>query len=216
MLSYLAHLIEQGAKAILQQVTLHTFWALFGFIGLEEAGIPLPISGDILLIFAGSLYPRHQTALWQIMPAAILGVASGSSVLYWVARLGGHTFIARLSQSRLGRLLHITPQGIARSSRWLCEHEAITILIGRQVPGLRTVTSIVAGVFEVPYPHFLLLTVLASLVWSGYLVLIGALFQWQHHRLFERVRHHPVISGLVFLCMLTLGVFAVRRLRRRS
>jgi membrane protein DedA with SNARE-associated domain len=71
---------------------LHTFLlpALFTLLVIEEAGMPIPVSGDMLILLVGT-----QASGWPIGSSlAVMGVCSlvvvvGSSLLYLVMHHGG-------------------------------------------------------------------------------------------------------------------------------
>ena len=68
--------------------------ALFILLFIEEAGVPLPLPGDILVMYMGfGFHNGDLSALWSI-PITALAVAGGSSTLYTVAlRLGNPLLI---------------------------------------------------------------------------------------------------------------------------
>src|SRR5271165_5042266 len=87
--------------------------ALFGFLFIEEAGIPLPLPGDTLLLYAGT---HHNAAIGYgliVVLIATLAVFSGSSLLYYIMRRGGRSVL-----DRYGKFLHISPQRLERIEQW--------------------------------------------------------------------------------------------------
>jgi membrane protein DedA with SNARE-associated domain len=56
---------------------------------------------------------------------------------------------------------------------WFDRHGGKAVLLGRMVPGVRSLISIPAGVARMPVTRFALLTVAGSLVWNTALISAG-------------------------------------------
>lgn len=199
------------ARAFLDFAADHLYLALFVLLCIEEAGIPLPLPGDTLILLAGSRASTGQADPWVAMALVIGATLLGSSVLYWVSRLGGMPVLRRVANwTRIGE------SRVERAARWYREWTAPAIVFGRLIPGLRTPTTAVAGTFRVPYPAFLFYTGISATLWSALYLSIGALVQDAYGALAD----HLVGPGPVALALLAFGVaavvFAVRRLRRAS
>src|SRR5215472_15486414 len=115
-------------------------------IGVEELGIPSPIPGDVLMLFAGVLVAQHRYPLWLVLAIEALATLAGASGLFFVSRRLGRPFALRY-----GRFLHLTPERLTRVEGALHRHGARAVVAGRLIPSLRTVTPIAAGVLDVPY-----------------------------------------------------------------
>ena len=89
----------------------HVLLGLFGLLTIEEAGVPLPVPGDMLVMFAG-VRQRHSLGYdLGIIFVASAAVFVGSSLLYLISRRGGQPLVARL-----GKYLHLKSQP-SRSTR---------------------------------------------------------------------------------------------------
>jgi membrane-associated protein len=127
----------------------HAEWAIFLVLLLEEAGIPLPLPGDVVVVLAGARV--RQGRLSPVLAVLLLEGATllGSSVLYWLARRGGRPLLYRY-----GEVLHLGPERLAKAEGFLQRHGWLAIVSGRLCPGLRILISLVAGAFAVPYRVF--------------------------------------------------------------
>ena len=88
----------------------------------------------------------------------------GSSILYWISRLGGMPVVLRVCQ-----VLHIKEERLDKPGDWIRRHRGVAIVFGRLTPGLRTVTTIAAGIFQVNYTAFLAYTALSATIWALHL-----------------------------------------------
>lgn len=127
---------------------------LAGWMLIEEQGL------SPSLIFIGGLY-------------AAIGSVLGSSITYWVARLGGRPLV-----DRFAHLARISPRHITKVEDQFHRWGAWLVLIGRVIPGIRTLVSIPAGLARMPYGIFLAATFFGAYVWCT--LLIGAGFLLGH------------------------------------
>src|SRR6266540_3608512 len=143
----------------------HAQLALFVWLLLEEAGLPMPLPGDLIVLAAGTRLAQGGT-FW-LVPLALVSIATmlGSTILFWLARRGGRPLLVRY-----GRYFQLDADRLARSEVFLQRRGFLAVVIGRLTPGLRVVTTVAAGAFGVPYRQFLP----ASLIGSNNLVLLIA------------------------------------------
>ncbi len=199
-------------RAILAFVAAHQYSGLFVFLLIEEAGVPLPLPGDTLIMYAGVRSRGGGT----IAALAILLVAAaatlGSSALYWLARRGGRPALARY-----GRFLHLHPDRVDRMEARFRRWGVWAIILGRLIPGLRTPTSVMAGLFAVPYRVFAPCTALSALLWTLLYFYLGALFepQWREALTFITGDLDASVGIAVLLGLAALVVAAVWRRRPR-
>src|SRR3979411_537073 len=79
---------------------------------VEEAGIPIFVPGDVLVIYAGHRMAADPVGLVAAWLTAVLAVTFGASNLYLLARWLGR----RLLSGRIGLLLHGTPERLGRAA----------------------------------------------------------------------------------------------------
>jgi membrane protein DedA with SNARE-associated domain len=94
-------------------------------------------------------------------------------------------------------------QDLDDTTRWFRRHGTTAVLVGRLVPGIRSLISIPAGVTHMAIGKFCAYTALGSLVWNT--VLIGA--GWVLGREWHRVEAYTgvlevtvIIAAVVLAC----------------
>ena len=128
------------------------FFEQYSYVGLflvllaEEAGIPLPIPGDIFIAGASALPKSNYFLIVAIVMSATL---CGSTILFTLTKKFGHPLVLRY-----GKYIRLTPQKISKIEKWLDKYGGTAIVVGRLIPGLRIITPAVAGLFEIPYKTF--------------------------------------------------------------
>jgi len=136
---------------------------------VEESGVPLPVPGDVYVIYIGQAAARSPSSLIASWLAIIAIVVAGSSNLYLVSRRWG----GRLLRGRLGTILHVDPEGISRAEHWFGRWGALAIIFGRHVPGFRVPITVLAGTLEVRYPVFAASVAVSTAAWSAVWLLLG-------------------------------------------
>jgi membrane protein DedA with SNARE-associated domain len=164
------NILSQLAQIVLDLFHAYELPALFIAIAIEEAGIPIPIPGDALVMLAGA--ERHSTLGHAVAVIAVSSVAVflGSSLLYAVMRRGGHPLVVKY-----GKYLHVTEQRITTMKTWLEHRGRLAIIAGRLIPGLRIPTTVLAGSSGVSYRGYAGTAAIAAVVWSCFYYVVGAI-----------------------------------------
>lgn len=184
--------------------------APFGLLFLEEAGIPLVLPGDVLLMYLGHSLPDSVLAWGITWLALLICVVAGSSVLYFVARRWGRP----LAKGRVGAVLHLTPARLERAERWFQRWGPWTIIFGRHVIGCRVPVTVVAGICGVRYPIFALSVAVSAAPWIVLFLFLGSAFGDTVQRLFGQ-HHTTSLLALAAVLGVAAGVIGFRLVRSR-
>lgn len=168
-----------------------------------------PIPSEVVLPLAGFTAGQGRYSLAEAMIWATAGSLVGALVLYYLA--------VALGQARLTRFFDRMPlvegEDVTRSVVWFQKYGRRAVLLGRLVPGVRSLISIPAGIQRMPILQFLLYTFLGSAVWNSLLVTAGYLLGQRWH-LVER--YMGVFSTIVYAILGLLIVwFVVSRILRQ-
>ena len=219
----MSHLIHALTRWVLHQFSRQRYLILFSLVFVEEAGVPLPLPGDSLVMIAGG--QAHKTISYDVIVISLssLAVFLGSSVLYFISRRGGRALLVRY-----GKFVRLHPSRIERVEGWFQRHGISAIIIGRLVPGVRIPTAIMAGLSNVSYRVYAPTSALAAVIWSLFYFFVGAAVQREWGLV------TAVVSGLldqlsdyvvvVWIMVIALSLFfgawhvsrRVRRARRRA
>jgi membrane protein DedA with SNARE-associated domain len=143
--------------------------ALLLLLAIEESGIPVPVPGDVVMMYAGFRVHRGLMVWYQVLLVGVLATLIGSCILYHIGRRGGRPLL-----KRYGRYLHLNDSRQQRIERWLDRYGGLAVFVGRLIPGLRCGSSFVAGTFGVPYPVFVVATAASATVWWGSFIFLGS------------------------------------------
>jgi membrane protein DedA with SNARE-associated domain len=141
-----------------------------GVLTLAEVFFP-PIPSELVLPMAGFLAGQGRLSLPAAIVASTVGSTAGALALYWLAQAWGTDRVRQL----LTRLPLMESDDLDRAEGWFDRHDRSSVLIGRLVPGVRSLISLPAGFRGMPLGAFVALTALGSAAWNTLLVVGGYL-----------------------------------------
>jgi len=197
----------------------HGVYAVFVLMAIDAV---FPAASELVMVYGGALASgafagQHvvvfghtvESDWWAfaaIVIAGTLGYLLGSMAGWAIGRYGGRPFA-----ERHGRFFHLGPERLERAERWFERWGDWAVLLGRVTPVVRSFVSIPAGIFEMRFGRYTLLTIPGSLVWC----LVFAAIGWAVGTSYERFHHAfdfvdiAVLAGAVALVLYLV-------LRRRS
>jgi membrane-associated protein len=144
------------------------YFGLFAIVFAETGlliGFFLP--GDSLLFTAGILAGQGHLNIYYILIIMTAAAIIGDSVGYTIGRrLGPRVFTKENS-------LLFNKSHIAKAQAYFDKYGAMTIVIARFVPIIRTFVPTLAGVGRMPYPKFLFFNVTGGVFWIFSVTLLG-------------------------------------------
>ncbi|MGI5861417.1 MAG: DedA family protein [Myxococcales bacterium] len=192
-----------------QLIESFSYFAIFALLAL--AGMGAPVSEELVLLTSGVLASRGTLDLGMVAPACYLGVLTGDSILYCIgSRLGRraleHRWFGRLLRSRLTRWIegHYQRYGI------------LTVMLARQVAGMRAPAFIIAGIARQPFGRFIAADAAAGLLSVPLMLFLGHRFGAELPRVLEALgqARSLLLAGFGLLGLLAIAT-VVWRLRAR-
>lgn len=149
----------------------------FGYIGvfflimLENLFPPIP--SEVILTFGGFMTTFTDLSVTGVIIASTLGSVAGGIILYGIGLLLDVERLVKIVD-KYGRILRLTRNDVYKADSWFDHYGFWTVFFGRFVPVIRSLISIPAGMSNMKFWLFLLLTTLGTLIWNTVLVHIGA------------------------------------------
>jgi membrane protein DedA with SNARE-associated domain len=193
---WLQAIVEQLRRFIVD----HPIAGLSTLIFLEELGVPLPVPGDLAVIYAGSLTTDGTMPFLVAYLSVVAGAMLGSTVNMTLSRLYGKRFV-----KRVGPYLGITDDRLAGAKKLFQRWGPWAIIAGRHVPGLRIVLSAISGILNVPYRVFIPCVALSAAIWAAILLEVGRLLGPKAREIFGIFPAHLVPWVLMGLGVLLVG-----------
>ncbi|MFD1721261.1 DedA family protein [Amnibacterium endophyticum] len=178
-----------------------------GVLVLLETIFP-PIPSEVILPFAGYLTQSGRLHLGWLIVWSTVGSTVGALLFYWLgAAVGLRRAIALLTRTHL-----ISRDDLERGSAWFARHGAAAVLLGRLMPGVRSLISIPAGAARMHLGVFVVCTAIGSGIWNGALIGLGAALGTQR----DLIDPYLGVLDYVVYGALAVGlvVLIVRRVRQ--
>jgi len=106
-------------------------------------------------------------SLALVVVSAAVGAAAGDNLAYLIGRRFGDPVTRRFFSSEKSR------QRLDWAQRQLNVRGGQLILVGRFIPGGRTVVTLTAGLLRYPWRRFVVLDAVAALIWALYAAALG-------------------------------------------
>jgi membrane protein DedA with SNARE-associated domain len=178
-------------------------WAVFTFMMLESACIPIP--SEIVLPFAGVMVSQGHLGFWEAVLIGVAGQLTGSLVAYGLGRRFGLGWL-----KAYGRYVGIRSHEVEKAEHWLQRYGDLTAFFSRLLPGVRTFVSLPAGMARMPPGRFVLYSALGVTPFTTALVYAGVALgeNWDILRpLFHRI---DFVIALVILGALAVFLWTRR------
>jgi membrane protein DedA with SNARE-associated domain len=193
---------------------LHYLIARYGyavvalFVGAESVGVPLP--GETVLLTAAAFAGRGHLSVIGVIIASVAGIICGGSGGYWIGHTAGQRVVVRY-----GRWAGITPERLDHTRQFFARYGARAVMVGRFIPIVRILASIVAGISNMPFARFSAYNAIAGAIWSVLFGLLGFEFARDLPRLENRVGEAGIIALIAF-GVAFVGFLAWRHFRREK
>ncbi len=144
-------------------------WDYFGVIllmAMESSIFPVP--SEAVMPPAAFLAAQGKMNIWLVILAGTFGSWLGSAITYWISRWLGHAVI-----KKWGKYLLISEEKLKRAEHFAERYEAGGIFFARLLPVVRHLISIPAGILEMRFGIFSLMTIVGSAIWCSVLAWYG-------------------------------------------
>ena len=145
--------------------------AVFLLILVENLFPPIP--SEVILTFGGVM-----TVCTDMTPVGVIlfstaGSLAGAVILYSVGRFLPDEVFRKLLCGQIGHLLHFRLEDVDLAKGWFRERGRSAVFLCRQIPIVRSLISIPAGIARMQFVPFLVFTAAGSLLWNTVLVYAG-------------------------------------------
>ena len=151
---------------VTQAISFGGYAGIAALMGIESACIPLP--SEIIMPFAGYLIFTGRFSLLAVATAGAIGCNVGSLIAYWIGAIGGRPLV-----ERYGKWVLMNHHDLDRMTHFFEKYGAITVLLARMLPVVRTFIAFPAGIAKMSQTKFHLYTFIGSWPWCFGLAYVG-------------------------------------------
>ena len=184
--------------------------AILGVVVLIEAGVPIPLPGDVVVLILGAQVATGGFPLWGALLGCEVAAAIGTGVLLLLAHGPGRALIRRL-----GPRVGLTQARLDHVDSILRRRGAPAVIVGRATPGLRTATVIAAGTSGLRLRWLFILLLAGSTIFELSHLLLGILLGPAAQYALSHAKV-PLLIGAGVLLLGGLVFWALRHGRRSA
>ncbi len=194
--------------SVLGLLSLHTYSILFGWVLIEQGGLPIP--SVPLMLAAGTMSAAHKLQLAYAIPVILLACFLSDSAWYFLGKRYGGRVLNVLCRFSLE-----AATCVERTHGTVGKRGAYTLLFAKFVPGLSTVAAPIVGQLQIPYSTFITYDMAGSLIWCGAWLLAGRFFGDVAERsaqFFAILGHF----GIALVLLMVAALLIYRLIKRRQ
>jgi membrane protein DedA with SNARE-associated domain len=184
--------------------------ALVPLMAAMEAGLPIPIPLDLVVLVLGERAAAGSVPLWLAAIALEVVALAGTAALLLLCRGP-----ARAVVTRFGPRIGLTPERLGRATALVADRGRSVLAVGRATPGLRTVTVVAAGSSGMSVRRALPALVVGSSVFLQLHLVLGFLLG-PLARDAVKSATGPALAVLAAVAVAGVVVWIVRRGRREG
>ncbi len=149
----------------------------YGYIGIllliALENIFPPVPSEVILTFGGFMTTTTDLTITGVVIASTIGSVLGAVVLYGIGLLLDVENLEKIVD-RWGHILRLTRDDLYKADAWFDKFGSWTVFFCRFVPLIRSLISIPAGMANMNFFLFLILTTVGTFIWNIVLINLGA------------------------------------------
>lgn len=172
-------------------------------MAVEGSFIPFP--SEVVIPPAAWKAAQGEMNVYLVVLVGTFGALLGSLINYYLSYYLGRRIVYAFADTKIARMLLITPEKIKKSEEYFIKHGRSSTFIGRLVPGVRQLISIPAGLAKMPMRDFILYTLLGAGIWNTILAALGYFLYSQQELLalyYHELSYLMLALGLIFIAYL--------------
>jgi membrane protein DedA with SNARE-associated domain len=182
-----------------------------GLLMFAENVFP-PIPSELIMPLAGFTAAQGRLSIVLVVISGGAGSLLGATAWYYIGIWLGLERLKRFAAHH-GRWLTMSPDEIEGARLWFDRHGSAAVLVGRLVPGIRTLISVPAGIAPMPLGRFLIYSSAGTGIWTAFLAGSGYLLESRYDRV---AAYADPVSNIVVGLIVLLYLYRVPRGRTRT
>lgn len=182
----------------------------FGYLGIMllimiENIFP-PIPSEVILCFGGFMTTNTRLTIMGVIIFSTVGSVLGAIILYLIGKILNKERLIKIVSGKVGKILHLKKKDIEMADKWFDDKGAKTVFICRFIPIVRSLISIPAGMSEMSFIKFLILTTLGTFLWNTILTILGSIAGENWSKIVQVIDNYATITLIILVILFVLGI----------
>ena len=172
-----------------------------------------PIPSEVILPLAGFTASQGSINVVAAFIWATVGSLTGAYFLYYLGAAIGADRLRKIA----AWMWLVKVEDVDAALAWFDKYGKVSILVGRVIPGIRSLISIPAGIDRMNPVSFGLYTLLGSSIWNAVLIYCGWVLGENWHAVEGVIdQYSKVVYVIVALALVAVFVWLLRRARQEK
>ena len=219
-MGFAARFDSQPERALVLQNIIDWVISIMEAIGAPGVGLAVflenvfpPIPSEVILPLAGFTSSQGSMNVVAAFIWATIGSLAGAYFLYYLGAAIGADRLRRIAD----KMWLVKVDDVNAALAWFDKYGKISILVGRVIPGVRSLISIPAGIDRMNPLSFGLYTLLGSSIWNALLIYCGWVLGENWHAVEGVIdQYSKVVYALVAMALLATFLWLLRRDRKEK
>ena len=173
------------------------------FIGMFLESTIVPIPSELVIVPAGIAASKNLMDIKLVIAVGVMGNIAGAIFSYYLSMIYGKKFF-----EKFGEYFFVKPKNLEHIDKFFAKYGAISVFMGRLLPGFRHFISIPAGVAKMTMKKFVFYTFFGSAIWDTILAFTG-FFIGENQQLIHKKLQEALFIILTFA--ISLMIFYIFR-----
>lgn len=169
------------------------YGTIFFLMTLESTIVPVP--SEVVMMPAGLKAATWELSLWWVILAWWLGSLLGAYINYFI--LG--KYIGKPFLLKYGKYFLFNEKKYLKAEALFLKNDILYTFLGRLIPVVRGFISIPAGMFNMNFKYFTILTFIWATIWCTILALVGYYFWESMLEVFHKYTHEVALVVVVWV-----------------
>lgn len=172
-----------------------------------------PIPSEIILCFGGFMTTSSNLTILGVVIYSTIGSILGAIILYCIGKILNKERLIHIVSGKVGKILRLKKTDIEMADRWFDTKGAKTVFFCRFIPIVRSLISIPAGMSEMPFVKFILLTSLGTVIWNTVLTYLGSIMGENWTKVVDVIDKYSHIVLVLLIIIFIVGIIYFYRKR---
>lgn len=155
------------------------------------------------------------TVLGVILSSTI-GSVLGAIILYFIGKILNKERLIKIVSGKIGKILRIKKKDIEVADTWFDTKGTKTVFFCRFVPIVRSLISIPAGMSEMPFTKFLILTTLGTVIWNTILTILGSIMGENWYIIASIIENYATVVLVILIILFIIGIILFYKSRKNK
>ncbi len=192
----------------------------YGYLGilllimLENIFPPIP--SEVILCFGGYMTTSSNLTILGVIIYSTIGSILGAIILYLIGKILNKERLIKIVSGKIGKVLRLKKKDIELADNWFDTKGAKTVFFCRFIPIVRSLISIPAGMSDMPFIKFLILTTFGTLIWNTVLTYLGSIVGENWTKVTHIMEAYSTLVLVILIIIICVSIYCFYKKRSKS